>query len=454
MLLAVGLAVLGRRVQVFPEDRVMRRSLQILHLFILFVYFIQSNVVLPSAYDLSSSLGFGARTSGFIISSIYLANALGAVMQVQFLTKPWIQSRSRWVMVLAALGSASLHLLFVLGIYGPWSDRGRLLVIITARVGLGWLMMGQPSWLMAVKVTPEDELVPFSLAGSVTCGLGIGAGPMLDALLRWLLPDLTERGSHAAPAAVLALVWLALCLAIYRSVPEELLLEECEGEVKDVKVKEEEEEFFSQRAKVWLHAAYVGMERALIVSALEAASSLLLEVKYGFRRQAVGLAVGSTFMFCTPLTVFLGLIRPNLKLSDGALLSALAFAALLFSFLFFRPVGAVLSSFVPVGPYWWILFADSLIFPTTYTVSGIAEGILLMNSKSGTYCSAENNVIVDALFQDSIARFVGPILARWIIDREDGQDAYAWLQIGICVLTCATSFHLYQLLQTEKAEKA
>ena len=406
--------------------------------------------MLPSAYDLSSSLGYGARTSGFIISSVYLANALGAVMQVQFLTKPWIQSRSRWVMVLAAVGSASLHLLFVLGIYGPWSDRGRLLVIITARLGLGWLMMGQPSWLMAVKVTPEDELVPFSLAGSVTCGLGIGAGPMLDALLRWLLPDLTERGSHAAPSAVLVLVWLALCLAIYRLVPEELPLEECEEEVE---VKAEEEEFFSQRVKVWLNAAYVGMERALIVSALEAASSLLLEVKYDFRRQAVGLAVGSTFMLCTPLTVFLGLIRPNLELSDGALLSALALAALLFSFLFFRPVGAVLSSFVPVGPYWWILLADSLIFPTTYTVSGIAEGILLMNSKSGTYFSAENNVIVDALFQDSIARFVGPILARWIIDRE-GQDAYAWLQIGICVLTCATSFHLYQLLKTEKVAKA
>ena len=39
-------------------------------------------------------------------------------------------------------------------------------------------------------------------------------------------------------------------------------------------------------------------------------------------------------------------------------------------------------------------------------------------------------VIVDALLQDSVARFLSPALARGMIDGPGGQDAYALMQVA------------------------
>ena len=132
-------AMLWMLISVSSGEKALRRSLQILSLAITLTFFIQSSMVLPSSYDLASSLGFGARTSGLIIGSGFAANAIGAILQVQCLTKPWIQSRNRWAIVLAALGSVFLHLLFIVSVYATWSSRLRLAVIIVARAGLGLL---------------------------------------------------------------------------------------------------------------------------------------------------------------------------------------------------------------------------------------------------------------------------------------------------------------------------
>ena len=310
--------------------------------------------------------------------------------------------------------------------------------------------------------------MPFSLAGSILCGVGIGAGPMLDATLRWHLPDISERGSHAAPAFCLAAVWVALTAAAFFLVPQHLAEESCDNmdavandssaadkahvsRLADMENKAggndglvlEEPQISSRQTRIWVHAAVIGMERALIVSALEAASSLLLEIKYGFSRKDVGLAVGCTFVLGTPLMVCLGQLQNHAKLSDVALLCVLTLVTALPALLFVQGVGSALASNVP--GYWWILLADSLLFPTAYTASGLAEGMLLQHSQVGTLFSAENYTIVNAVLEDGVGRFVGPVLARWLIKQADGQDAYALLQLGLCGLAFGTSLHLYHI---------
>ena len=315
--------------------------------------------------------------------------------------------------------------------------------------------------------------MPFSIAGALVCSLGIGAGPALDATLRLMFPGFSEQGSQAAPACCLAAVWMLLTAASFLVVPAHLEPEghDCDKHASfmiesadlpgkaDVHqsgrtqehVEHDGDHFFSKRAKVWMSAAAMGMERALIVSALEAASSLLLEMKYGFRRRMVGLAVGCTFVLGTPLMIGLGRINPGQRqLSEGALMCMLTVATLMFSVLFLQGVGSVFIS--GLDGYWTVLLADSLLFPTAYTASGIAEGVLLKHSKPGTLFSAEANIIVDAVLQDSIARFFGPPLARWVIDRSNGQNAYAILQAGLCTVSCITSFRLWHLVSREKDE--
>ena len=136
LLLALLLGVAGALASFAPEAA-RRRALQLLHLTTLLSYFVQSSVALPSSYGLATLLGYGASTSGFIIGSAFVANFLGASLQVKLLTKPWIQQRSRWAIVLSAFGCVLLNLLFVASVCSTWRNELRLAAIIAARVGMG-----------------------------------------------------------------------------------------------------------------------------------------------------------------------------------------------------------------------------------------------------------------------------------------------------------------------------
>eukprot|EP00746_Dinoflagellata_sp_MGD_P151899 gnl/MRDRNA2_/MRDRNA2_83310_c0_seq1.p1 gnl/MRDRNA2_/MRDRNA2_83310_c0~~gnl/MRDRNA2_/MRDRNA2_83310_c0_seq1.p1 ORF type:complete len:340 (-),score=67.94 gnl/MRDRNA2_/MRDRNA2_83310_c0_seq1:12-986(-) len=202
----------------------------------------------------------------------------------------------------------------------------------------------------------------------------------------------------------------------------------------------------SDRERMWWAAMTYGVERALMVSALEAATSLILEIEFGWDINDVGLAVGLTFLLGLPVTLLLDLGRKNGMISETKLLTGLAITVVTSSVFFFPNITLAFgASGLPTVVI--ILMADCLIFSSGFFANGILDGFAVQCSVPGTVCSLENINLIDAFGQDTLARLTGPALARYLTSSH-GRGAYSILQLCVSSLGCLTCLSVVSQLQS------
>jgi hypothetical protein len=173
----------------------------------------------------------------------------------------------------------------------------------------------------------------------------------------------------------------------------------------------------------------------MTISALEVATSLLLETDYGLGMSSVGCVVGITFVAGLPLIMFLDSARRSGYASFETILLVTTAACVVATPLLFKPVGMFVSQGLKVQRCLPLIIADAVIFPAAYAVSGIIDGMAMKWSVAGTYFSQENYLMVMGLLQ-SLVRFIGPPLARHLV-AIGGQNAYACFQaivLGLALL--------------------
>merc|ERR1719240_1357297 len=98
-------------------------------------------------------------------------------------------------------------------------------------------------------------------------------------------------------------------------------------------------------------------------------------------------------------------------------------------------VGASLFLLAPKGvaPA-MILVCNAVVFSSSYLASSVADGLALSYTIPGTAFTVENYMLVDQIAQNTFARVMGPITARYAIEIHGGRFAYAFFQLLISLL--------------------
>jgi len=444
-----------------------RRVLQVLELTIEFLYMVGFMAMQASSYDLVKDLGYGATESGLLLGASWLLTVVGAVMQVMWLAKPSCPWK-RLVVVVTIVGQMVLAVLQAFAANPPdalpMNSSARLAMLAFSRLGVGFLIGLCPFWLMVVKITPDDELVPFAFAGSCIRNVGLGVGPLLSTTSEWVFHPVGVRAVAATPYYVISVVWAAVAVAVMLLCPSPSNFEkltarqpsetetENQHEVAARTVQNLKDDFSSEievssasadyehRKYIWLLGAFICMERNFMVSALEATTSLILEIEFGFGTSDIGLTIGMTFIIGFPMLLLMEKIRCMRLASDGGLIFLTTAISTVAVLLLIKRIGTTLGK----DSFFLVLLADCVIFAMK-PCSGIAEGLLLEHSMPGTYFSTESYVIVNTLMEDSLARFLGPLMGRFLVGSYS-RDAYAGFQFVLSLLSVSTVVAMMQSL--------
>jgi len=298
---------------------------------------------------------------------------------------------------------------------------------------------------MAQKVTPAKEWMMLNVHRVTFVSIGIGGGPLLATVIKHLMGASGIRERSAWPLLAMSLMWAALALAISILMPASL--EDLVGLKEDAdkycvpgddhtKVTEVTTDvvttgpMFRLRRAVWTLALVYGMERALVVAALEASTSLILQLEFGCDSSDIGLMIGASFLLGAPATVFMTIVRNRGFLSDTAVLCGCAAMCLAATVLFL------------IGQNMWLfLIADTIIFPSGYLANGIVDGFSTQHAMEGTFYSQKNAAVLGTILQDTAGRFIGPPVARFLAHL-GGRKLYAQVQMTMCAISFVTAWKL------------
>merc|ERR1740121_3436740 len=167
---------------------------------------------------------------------------------------------------------------------------------------------------------------------------------------------------------------------------------------------------------------------ALVVSGLEAASSMILEVGYAWQLRPIGFVVGLTLLTAEPWRHLLAKYRKALP--DTGWIRAMTLTNL-FGSAFLFPVTA---AFVAIEhPDAVLITADMILFPVFMWLTAVVKGIMLRNAVPGSSISPSNVVVLHQVPVDIIGRTLGPPMARAAV-QSGGQYAYAVQQFVLLLL--------------------
>lgn len=435
------------------------RPLQTVLLLYICMFMSSVTVIIPASSALMHDLGLGATSSGVLIGCAWPLSSV-----VAFLMKPlvqdWDQSRVRLVLLVNYALQVLSTLAFALAsdppaAFGTVSDTARLAVFFISRLIVG--VSGGSDLLLNVmvwKIVPAKEIVSLEVNKTYCRILAIGLGPLVFSLVCWTTGASNPRTHSAHPAYAFSVFWLIFGIIASVSIPKKLTSLKQAKEAEDDRsslegVSNKQENSFNVRAlpettrrSIWFAAMFYGFERALMVSALEAATSLIIEIEFSWNIKDVGLAVSMTFFIGLPFALLLNITRESGLITEARLMSGAAVTSVVASLLLFPSISLARAleahGLSAVGS---VLVADCFIFTSRYLANGIIDGLAVQSSLPGTFCSMENFRLFESLLQDSLARFIGPILARYLISSH-GRQAYSIMQLCVSTLGCLTCFSI------------
>jgi len=297
------------------------------------------------------------------------------------------------------------------------------------------------SMWMAVDVTPKLEQVPLAVINMCSLTLGLGLGPLLCPLAAWALGAVGTRARSAAVEYVLAALWGLFAVALLACFPHNVqeLMEAaklCDDASRVGGTSDEDDCAVEQldvatREDIWRASLVYGFERALIVSALEAGTALVLEIEFGWSTSSIGVAVGLAFFAAVPLALLGGAVKSVRWFTMVQLMLLCAGTGCVASICFFPWVGAALS-LGSNGSCLLILIADAIVFSAGYLSNGIVDGLAIRVSEVDSFYNSNNFILIREILQNLVARMLGPSLARFLLSF-GGRSLYAALQQCISV---------------------
>jgi hypothetical protein len=261
---------------------------------LVFITVLMANItaVLPLSYQMMQAMDRGAASSGALIAIWGLLSPLACLAsKAARATLPfgWQVASEVCAMCIASLSGLLFALCADPLAWGlSMSDEQRYIGMVVGRS-----MLGVSSYSMALvsmqsmAVTPKSRIVTTSFLCSVCITLGIAIGPVVTSIFDRNMQDAGIGIKVAAPvyffSALFALiaVFVAFCTprnydAMLEAKTQRDQVEDAADQaanVDDIAVEKLPE---AARTTIWLCALFYGTERALIVAALEAATSLVL----------------------------------------------------------------------------------------------------------------------------------------------------------------------------------
>lgn len=153
---------------------------------------------------------------------------------------------------------------------------------------------------------------------------------------------------------------------------------------------------------------------------------MILETKFFWPQQWIGLALGATFLMCVPMMALYGRLRIHLSVLNLIrllLVSAICGCLLL----------AAGSHMMIPGCF---LLGDGISFSTIYLADALANGIIQQNllPLGSLFADANNFTWYVNLMSNGVGRTLGPWLARWCLQL-GGFGFYIRSQCAVMVIS-------------------
>ena len=407
-------------------------------LFVQFLGALSFTVVLPQAAQLSWALGQDDAFSGALIGAFTQGNCLGRLpmwILIRFRAELWRHAR---LTLLSLLGLVLLSTATFAAV-GFVASRNA-----STGWGLSWLLLGsrtmsgagfgacaqlfQYSLNMMIPLEERPEQMSrFAMANM----LGIGFGPLVSSAALFF----GGEGSFDSISMAQLCIALAAFFAMFLLWPREI---EINSELPQLEPTRDD---LQKRRLVVCGCLLMSTTRQLVCVALEAGTSLVLERRYGWDLQPIGVVIGLLFLGCIPLKAIH--LKFKHKLSPVAWIQLLSYTAIFSSLLLF--------DFIPDMSLLTLLLADGLMFPTLYLTDGLSVGILQQHVLPRGFClDANTSMLWFGLMANGIGGF-GAWLARKTI-QSHGRDSYAVQQL--CISCCFLGIFYIAVLPALKALKS
>jgi hypothetical protein len=399
------------------------------------------HTVLLDSLNMAQGLGRGAVYSGWFIGSHSLGfciacSALWLVMR----SHPDLWRRSQPTLVCSAIlsfvGSALLSIGIVLIPAEHHTESSWVVILqvllIAARVitGLGGgLCHFMLRHIFAHVSSPSERLNQMPRL-TLTTSFGMGAGPFVASAahaIRDLVPSAISGQRFELLAAIFPTITI-VTLAATRNFPS---LESVKDYVPDESGETaplEKSEVRRRLVVVWCILLFVG-GRCFCVSSLSAATTMLLEVEFHWEPSAIGLAVGSCFMFGYLVKLFHDAYKENFTLASRL---RLLMAGTLLGAILLLPKCCVLST---KECSWMLLIATCMLFSCKYLSDGLMQGMIYNHAlPQGSLLDVNNLSLFIIFLANAVGNFLGPPAARYNV-AHGGQTEYATWQIAICLVS-------------------
>jgi len=472
-----------------------RSRVQSLTLTFVTLAMVNSMIILPESYDIMLETGYGMEASGWLIGTAWALQPITVVAQMPF-AEALSDRAQKLTGVVAAAGFCLAALVYAWSAHPIWvsvSDNWRFAGLLVGRLLTGpFDALGLPLCLLAQAVTPSAEMVSYMIWFQLAATVGIGFGPIASSLANTSLRFTGIRARAAVPVLGISVAWLGMLVLIVVVWPTSTV------ELREAKAKADKEELAETgdgvagnclddaghdtngkldgsadsgtnpskaHEKEELAEAGDGVADNSLddaspnnnkrdasagsgtnpskahedagQSAPSSPGSRTSEQSYRIESlplsTAAGYMTGCAFLMSIPFTLLakyalhVGLIN---ELALVVISSGLAFAS---SFFIFPRVGVYLGC----SGAMLLLASDCVTFANGFLAGGVMQGWGLRSSDPQTFMNQANFTAAGKILQNGVGRLLGPVLARWCIDK-GGRTFYAASQCSVTAMGLAT----------------